>query len=65
MDVGMGSKRKRSLVWMRDGDLVKWVTATGRAHKGATSTYANVPPHIHTNTHTQNDRDCPLLCSNC
>lgn len=50
MDVGMGSKGKRSLVWMRDGDLVKWVTATGRAHKRVTSTYANVPSHTHTHT---------------
>lgn len=35
---------------MRDGDPVKWVTATGRAHKGVTSTNANMP------SHTQNDR---------
>lgn len=48
MDVGMGSKRKRSLVWSRDGDPVKWVTATGRTHKIVMSTYANVPTHTHT-----------------
>ncbi len=37
---------------MRDGDLVKWVRATGRAHKGETSTYANVPLHTHSYTHS-------------
>lgn len=54
MDVGMESVRKRSSVWMRDGDPVKWVIATGRAHKGVTSTNANMPSH----THTHKMSDC-------
>lgn len=65
MDAGIGRKGKRSSVWMRDGNLVKWVTATGPAHKGGTGTYANVPLSARTHTHTSNDRDCPLLYSNC
>lgn len=64
MDVGMGSRRKRSSRWMRDGDLVKWVTATARAHKAVMSTYANMPSHTVEMTETVSS--CvPTACSPC
>ena len=61
MDVGMRSTRRRILVWRRDGDPVKWVTATGRAHEIVMSTYSNVPSHTHTHTHMEGQRLSPLV----
>lgn len=49
---------------MRDGDLVKWVTATARAHKAVMSTYANMPSHTVEMTETVSS--CvPTACSPC
>lgn len=50
MDVGTGRKRNGKRVWMRDGNLVKWVMATGHAHKRSNK---NKCKHGFTNRHTR------------
>lgn len=58
--------RERSPVWMRDGDPVKWVIATGRTHKGETSTNANMRFHTHKPKHKHKTlHGLSSLCSNC
>lgn len=50
MDVGTGSERKRSLVWIRDGEVGhSYWPCTQRSNKHKCK---------HAFTHTQNDRDC-------
>lgn len=47
---GQGEKRNRNRVWMRDGNLVKWVMAAGHAHKRSNK---NKRKHGFTNRHTR------------
>lgn len=59
---GEQKEKELGLGWEMRGDLAKWVTATGRADKRLTSTYANVRSRTRAVPRTHNKTETVLSC---